>query len=70
MHRVRLALSQVKAPSQVQPGREIPRISTGCAQDRRCCAQVIHMFVHREQGSGPSYPQRISAPLLTCPLRR
>jgi hypothetical protein len=51
MHRVRLALSQVNALSWVRPGRGIPSISTGYAQDRRRCTQLIHMFVHRLQGS-------------------
>jgi hypothetical protein len=51
MHRVRLALSQVNALSWVRPGRAIPSISTGRPQVQRRCAQVIHMFVHRRQGS-------------------
>ncbi len=51
MHRVRLALFQVNALSWVHPGRGIPSISTGYAQVRRRCAQVIHMLVHRQQGS-------------------
>ena len=53
MHRMRLALSQVKARSWLRPGSGIPSISTAYAQARRRCAQVIHMFVHRRQGSSP-----------------
>ena len=53
MHRMRLALSQVKALLWLRPGSVIPSISTMCAQARRRCAQVIHMFVHRQQGSSP-----------------
>jgi hypothetical protein len=49
MHRVRLAFSQVNALSWLRPGSGIPSISTAYAQDRRRCAQVIHMFVHRQQ---------------------
>ena len=50
---MRLALSQVKALSWLRPGSGIPSISTAYAQARRRCAQVIHMFVHRQQGSSP-----------------
>ena len=53
MHRVRVALSQVKALWRVRPGRGIPRISTAYAQVGRSCAQVIHMFVHRQQRGSP-----------------
>ena len=53
MHRVRLALSQVKPLSWLRPGSGIPSISTAYAQARRRCAQVIHMFVHRQQGGSP-----------------
>jgi hypothetical protein len=50
---MRLALSQVKALSWLRPGSGIPSISTAYAQARRRCAQVIHMFVHRQQESSP-----------------
>ncbi len=50
---MRLALSQVKAQSWLRPSSGIPSISTAYAQARRRCAQVIHMFVHRQQGSSP-----------------
>ena len=53
MHRVRVALSQVKALWRVRPGSGIPSISTMCAQVLGCCAQVIHMFVHRRWGRSP-----------------
>jgi hypothetical protein len=53
MHSVRLALSQVKFLSGCGTGSGIPSISTAYAQARGRCAQVIHMFVHRQQGSGP-----------------
>lgn len=53
MHRMRLALSQVKALSWLREGSGIPSISTAYAQPRRRCAQVIHKFVHRQQGSSP-----------------
>ena len=33
----------------MRPGRGIPSISTAYAQARRHYAQVIHMFVHRQQ---------------------
>jgi hypothetical protein len=65
MHRVRLALSQVKPLSWLRPGSGIPSISTAYAQARRRCAQVIHMFVHRQQGSSPAgWPIR---PCSDCP---
>jgi hypothetical protein len=32
-------------------GSEIPSISTAHAQAQRCCAQVIHIFVHSQQVS-------------------
>jgi len=53
MHRTRLALSQLKGLLWLRPGSGIPSISTAYAQARRRCAQVIHMFVHRRQGSSP-----------------
>ena len=53
MHSVRLALSQVKFLSGCGTGSRIPSISTAYAQARGRCAQVIHMFVHRQQGSSP-----------------
>jgi hypothetical protein len=46
-------------------GSEIPSISTAHAQAQRCCAQVIHIFVHSQQLSSPGRPDRqqpISAP--------
>jgi hypothetical protein len=51
MHRLDFALSQVNALFWFRLGCEIPSISTVCAQAWRRCAQVIHMFVHRQQGS-------------------
>jgi hypothetical protein len=42
-----------KGPVLVAAGCEIPSISTVCTQAKRRCAQVIHMFVHRQQGSSP-----------------
>jgi hypothetical protein len=51
-HRVRVALSQVKAVSWVRPHSEIHSISTPHAQAQRSCAQLIHMFVHSQQVSG------------------
>ena len=41
-------LSQVNALLWLRPGIGIPSISTAYAQARRRCAQVIHMFVHRQ----------------------
>jgi hypothetical protein len=32
-------------------GSEIPSISTAHAQAQRCCAQVIHIFVHSQRVS-------------------
>ncbi len=55
MHRMRLALSQVEALPWQRPGSGIPSISTEYAQARRRCAQVIHMFVHRQQESSPAW---------------
>jgi hypothetical protein len=46
-------------------GSKIPSISTAHAQAQRCCAQVIHIFVHSQQLSSPGRPDRqqpISAP--------
>ena len=57
MHRVRVALSQVKALWRVRPGRGIPRISTAYAQVGRSCAQVIHMFVHRQHAGHEDLPR-------------
>jgi hypothetical protein len=66
MHRVRLALSQVKALSWVRSPIGIPSISTVRAQAQRSCAQVIHMFVHSQPVTSPSCRasrrQPISAP--------
>jgi hypothetical protein len=53
MHRPDFALSQVNALFWFRLGCEIPSISTVYAQAWRRCAQVIHMFVHRQQGSSP-----------------
>ena len=39
--------------SWLRPGSGIPSISTAYAQARRRCAQVIHMFVHRQQEGSP-----------------
>jgi hypothetical protein len=52
IHRARLVLSQVEALFRLRPGSGIPSISTVYAQAWHHCAQVIHMFVHR-QGSNP-----------------
>ncbi len=54
MHRPDFALSQVNALFWFRLGCEIPSISTVYAQAWRRCAQVIHMFVHRQQGSRSS----------------
>ena len=53
MHRVWIAFFQLKILLCAWPGSGIPSISTAYAQARRRCAQVIHMFVHRQQGSNP-----------------
>jgi hypothetical protein len=45
-----LALSLVKALFWLRPYCGIPSISTVYTQAQRRCAQVIHMFVHRQQG--------------------
>jgi len=47
MHRACIALSQVDAPSCAWSDGGIPSISTACTQTRGCCAQDIHMLVHR-----------------------
>lgn len=39
--------------SWLRPGSGIPSISTAYAQARCRCAQVIHMFVHRQQEGSP-----------------
>ena len=75
MHRVRIAFSQVKALSCLRPGSGIPSISTAYAQARRRCAQVIHMFVHRQQeGSPVAWPADSSRSARRClrprPARR
>jgi hypothetical protein len=59
LHRMRLALSQVRALSRLQPGSGIPSISTAYAQAWRHCAQVIHMFVHRQHGR-PAHGEGLS----------
>jgi hypothetical protein len=53
MHRMWLALSQVKGPVRARPGSGIPSISTARPQARGRCAQVIHMFAHTPQESSP-----------------
>ena len=53
MHRPDSRSPQVNALFWFRLGCEIPSISTVYAQAWRRCAQVIHMFVHRRQGSGP-----------------
>jgi hypothetical protein len=52
IHRPRLVPSQVEALFRLRSGGGIPSISTAYAQVWHHCAQVIHMFVHR-QGSNP-----------------
>lgn len=47
-------LSQVNALFGLRLACGIPSISTAYAQAWRRCAQVIHMFVHRQQGSSPA----------------
>jgi hypothetical protein len=51
MHRHDSRSPQVNAHFWLRLGRGIPSISTAYAQAWRRCAQVIHMFVHRHQGS-------------------
>jgi hypothetical protein len=51
MHRHDSRSPQVNAYFWFRLGRGIPSISTAYAQAWRRCAQVIHMFVHRQQGS-------------------
>jgi hypothetical protein len=51
MHRHDSRFPQVNAYFWLRLGRGIPSISTAYAQAWRRCAQVIHMFVHRQQGS-------------------
>jgi hypothetical protein len=50
----KLALSQVNALFWLRLACGIPSISTAYAQAWRRCAQVIHMLVHRQQGSSPA----------------
>lgn len=42
-------------------GSEIPSISTVHAQAQRCCAQVIHIFVHSQQASSPLAARQAAA---------
>ena len=59
-----MALSQVEALFRLRSDSGIPSISTAYAQVRPHCAQVIHIFVHR-QGSklrAGGRRQRISPP--------
>jgi hypothetical protein len=51
MHRHNSRFPQVNAYFWLRLGQGIPSISTAYAQAWRRCAQVIHMFVHRQQGS-------------------
>lgn len=51
MHRHDSRSPQVNAYFWLRLGRGIPSISTAYAQAWRRCAQVIHMFVHRQPGS-------------------
>jgi hypothetical protein len=51
MHRYDSHSSQVNAHFWLGLGRGIPSISTAYAQAWRRCAQVIHMFVHRQRGA-------------------
>ena len=57
MHRVRVALSQVKGLVIGAAGGAIHIISTAYAQVRRCCAQVVHMFVHRQHAGHEDLPR-------------
>ena len=54
MHRMLLTLSLVKALFWLRLGCGIPSISTVCTQAQSRCAQVIHMFVHRQQRRVPA----------------
>jgi len=53
MHRRGWRFSQVRGLPWMRLGSEIPSISTAHAQAQRCCAQVIHIFVHSQQASSP-----------------
>ena len=57
MHRVRVALSQVKGLVMGAAGGGIHSISTAYAQVRGCCAQVVHMFVHRQHAGHEDLPR-------------
>ena len=69
-------LSQVNAPFWFRLACGIPSISTVYAQAWRRCAQVIHMFVHRQQGSSaavdwqPAADRHGHRSLLVGPVRR
>ena len=69
VHRVWIALSQVKALLWARPGNTIPSISPIRAQVRGHFAQVIHMVVHSKAGKKFSCTagrqRRASAPVLT-----
>ena len=52
-HRRGWRFSQVRGLPWMRLGSEIPSISTAHAQAQRCCAQVIHIFVHSQQVSSP-----------------
>ena len=53
MHRRGWRFPQVRGLPLMRLGSEIPNISTAHAQAQRCCAQVIHIFVHSQQVSNP-----------------
>src|SRR5215469_3909508 len=48
MHRLWIAISQVKAPFYASPGNTIPSLSPRHTQAMRCFAQVIHMVMHSQ----------------------
>jgi hypothetical protein len=52
-HRHGWRFSQVRGLPWMRLGSGIPSISTAHAQAQRCCAQVIHIFVHSQQVSSP-----------------
>ena len=54
MHRSDRRFPQVKDPPWMRPGSGIPSISTAYAQAQCRCAQVIHIFVHSQQGNQSS----------------
>ena len=68
MHRVRVELSQVKGLVMGAAGDGIHSISTAYAQARRCCAQVVHMFVHRQHAGHEDLPRGWKRSPETAPL--